>query len=218
MKLVTVAVFYDPNQARIALNFLESDGVRAVLENENISQNALVLGQAVGQVRLLVEERDIDRARAILEEDSTLELSDLEELALQAKPEDTAKPLFKFFYPDGIEDGPGQKKLDAIDDRSAELDSETYVADPNNREVLVERAFRGSIFFLVLIPFIPLFILLLPFALLISVLLFQILLTDAPLRPKYRRKLIGSLIFHLPVLLLILWLARILFQSLIGST
>ena len=54
MKLVTVATYYEPTQARIALNLLESEGVHAALENEALLQNIWVLGQAVGHIRLFV--------------------------------------------------------------------------------------------------------------------------------------------------------------------
>jgi Putative prokaryotic signal transducing protein len=215
MKLTTVNAFYDPNQARIALNLLESEGVRGVLENENITHNALVLGQAVGCVRLMVEDRDVERARDILGDDSTLEPSELDELALQAQPEEPAKPLFKFFYPDEIENENDRDNLDSTKVQSGNETTDTYVTDPNSREIMVERAFRGSILFLVLSPFVTSFLFLIPIVFLITALLLQILLSEERLRPKFQRKLVLALVFHLPVLLLVLWIARNLFQSLL---
>ncbi len=191
MKLVTIAVFYDPYQARIALNFLESEGIRAALENETIVSNDWTLGQAVGNVRLNVADYDVEQSLAALGEHSSIEPSELDALALAAKPEETAKPIFKFFYPEGTDEENGITSGVSTANPNTELVYGTEDVEPNAKEFLVDRAFRGSIMMFVALYLVPF----------VTILLFQILVSKETLRSKYKRKLIWSLIFHVPVLL-----------------
>lgn len=84
MKLVTVATYYESTPAWIALNQLKSEGVHAKLENEALLQNVWVLGEAAGQIRLNVAERDSDQAFRIVEQGTTVDLSELNKQALCA--------------------------------------------------------------------------------------------------------------------------------------
>lgn len=77
MKFATVAVYYEPTQAWIDLNLLESEGVQAVLENETLLQNVWLLGEAAGQIRLMVAEGDSENACRILENRPEVDLAEL---------------------------------------------------------------------------------------------------------------------------------------------
>ncbi len=205
MKLVTVAIYYDSPTAWIALNQLKSEEIQAFIENESLVQNAWELGEAAGQIRLRVEESDFDRASKILGEDSTVDLSELDKMAMESKPEDESKPIFKRFYPDEFDDGEENGKPQnrasgtGIDDGLKDADEEETL---NSRELLIDRALKGSV---VSVFFFPL-------ALLVAYMLFQIFLQEEPIRPKYRKKLIQAYAFHLPLFVILLILVRFILQ------
>ena len=67
MNLVTAKTFYESPTAWIALNQLESEGIKAFMENEMLVQNAWELGEAAGQIRLKVAESDFEKACEILQ-------------------------------------------------------------------------------------------------------------------------------------------------------
>lgn len=66
-QLVTVATFDTPIDAEIAKNKLESVGVRAFLADEATIRMASYLGPAMGGVKLLVLDSDVESARSVLE-------------------------------------------------------------------------------------------------------------------------------------------------------
>lgn len=205
MKLVTVAIYYDSPTAWIALNQLKSEEIQAFIENESLVQNAWELGEAAGQIRLRVAESDFDRACKVLGKDSTVNLSELDQLAMESKPEDESKPLFKRFYPDEFNDGDeddehqNRENGKEIDDGLKDADEEETL---NSRELLIDRALKGSV---VSFFFFPL-------ALLVAYMLFQIFLQEEPIRPKYRKKLIQAYAFHLPLFVILLTLVRLILQ------
>ena len=205
MKLVTIAIYYDSPTAWIALNQLKSEEIQAFLENESLIQNAWELGEAAGQIRLRVAESDFVRARKILGEDSTVDLSELDKLAMESKPEDESKPIFKRFYPDEFDDGEEdheQQNRENANEKNVGLQDADEEESLNSREQLIDRALRGSV---VSFFFFPL-------ALLVAYLLFQIFLNEEPIRPKYRKKLIQAYAFHLPLFITLLILIRIILQ------
>jgi hypothetical protein len=205
MKLVKVKTFYDSPSAWIALNQLNSEGIKAFMENEMLVQNAWGLGEAAGQIRLVVAENDVEKACRILEEGSTLDLTELDELAMESKPVDESKPLFKNFYPpEDLEDEElrnGESGTDRTDMYEGLADADEEDAC-NARELLIDRTLRGSI---VSFFFFPL-------AFLVAYQLFQIFLQEEPIRPKYRKKLFQAYAFHLPVFVISLFLIRFILQ------
>ncbi len=70
-RLVVVATFLEPNQADIARLRLETEGVRAALDGENHIAMDWFISNAIGGVKLLVHERDLDSARRILQTTAT---------------------------------------------------------------------------------------------------------------------------------------------------
>ncbi len=144
MKLASVAVYYEPIKAWIDMNLLESEGVPAVLENESLLQNVWLLGEAAGQIRLMVAEGNSENASA---------------------------------------------------------------SDPelNARELLIDRALRGSLvtfFFL-------------PISILVACLLFRIMISDEAVRPKYLQKLIWTSVLNVPVFLIVVFVMREMLQLLL---
>jgi hypothetical protein len=66
-RLITIASFATPLEARLAMNRLEAAGIRAALEGEATTGMAWHLTNAIGGVKLLVLERDGERAMEILD-------------------------------------------------------------------------------------------------------------------------------------------------------
>lgn len=201
MKLVTAKTFYDSPTAWIALNQLESEGIKAFMENETLVQNAWELGEAAGQIRLKVTESDFEKACEILMVGSTVDLAELDKLAMESRPEVESKPLFQRFYPDEFEEAEELRRRENDED-SEGLEDAAEEEKYNARELLIDRAFRGALFSFFFAPL----------AMLVAYLLFQIFIEDEPIRPKYRKKLILACVFHVPFLITMLILLRFLFQ------
>lgn len=64
-KLVKAAAFLDINEAYLAKGLLESEGIEALLFDEH-SAIVVYTPYAVGGLRLMVKESDLDRAKSIL--------------------------------------------------------------------------------------------------------------------------------------------------------
>ena len=61
-KLVTIATFDQPAQARLAQNALEAAGVQTAVNDESLVAMDWLLSNAVGGVKVQVWEEDADRA------------------------------------------------------------------------------------------------------------------------------------------------------------
>lgn len=202
MKLVKVKTFYDSPSAWIALNQLNSEGVKAFMDNEMLVQNAWGLGEAAGQIGLVVAESDFETACKILEEGSTIDPTELDELAMGSKRVDESNSLFKNLYPqEDSEDEELRNGENGIDLHEG-LEDADEGDSCNSRELLIDRTLRGSI-----VSF-----LFFPLALLVAYQLFQIFLQEEPIRPKYRKKLIQAYAFHLPLFVILLILVRFILQ------
>lgn len=64
-KLVKAAAFLDINEAYLAKGLLESEGIEALLFDEH-SAIVVYTPYAVGGLRLMVKESDLERAKSIL--------------------------------------------------------------------------------------------------------------------------------------------------------
>ncbi len=96
-RLVTIATFDKPPQARLAQNALEAAGIKSTVADETTVAMDWLLGAAVGWVKVQVMDEDADRAVTVLEE--SLGPSDpIDQAALAAEAEaaepeaDTAPP------------------------------------------------------------------------------------------------------------------------------
>ena len=135
--LVTVASYWDGNEAQVAKLKLESFGIRAFLANEALVGMAWYYGNAVGGIRLEVAAPDAIRARELLA--TNVEFEDPEERA------------------------------DFVDD--------TEELPPNAREANADRALRGALVGMLLVPW----------QLYVVWLLIKVFVSDAELRRRHRR-------------------------------
>ena len=74
-RLVSVASFGHPAEARIALQKLESEGIDAYLDNENLVATDWLLANATAGIKLMVREPDAPAAEAVLRSKGTPELA-----------------------------------------------------------------------------------------------------------------------------------------------
>ena len=198
MRLVTLASYYEPTQAWIAINELKAEGIHAVLENEALLQNVWILGQAVGHLRLCVLETDQDRAKQILADRPTIDASDLVTMAVEAVPDEESKPIFQNFYkyvPD--DDSDPYAEATAVD-LSEGIKSTDREVELNEREKLIERAFRGA--------FVSFFFF--PLSVFVTIVLFRIMLKEEPISSMFRKKLFWAFMINLPLFLVVLLFLR----------
>jgi DNA-directed RNA polymerase subunit M/transcription elongation factor TFIIS len=67
-RLVVAATFLEPNQAHVVRSRLEAEGIRAALDGEHHISMDWLISNAIGGVKLLVHERDLESAKRILQE------------------------------------------------------------------------------------------------------------------------------------------------------
>lgn len=194
--LRTVAEYIHVGEARIALNLLTADGIPAWLDNETIVSNDWLLGQAVGNVRLMVAEADLERAASVLDSQSDIDDEELTRMALEGgEAEPGFRPLFDFTYPEGHDEMISEDSSAAT---VPETEEETPTADLNVREYWIERAFRASILFMILPCCAPL----------LTWMLFYIWLQKMEIRPQLRWKLVVAIVLHVPFLIVFLFMLR----------
>lgn len=127
--LTTVATFNTVEEAALARNRLDEEGIKTFLENENTVQLFWHMGNALGGVKLQVADTEADAARAILAEHHTDALMEHE-----------------FFQEEQSEECEGEALLQA--DTTEEPEQE-----PNNRETNALRAYRSAIVTFAFFPF-----------------------------------------------------------------
>lgn len=90
LEMVTIQIFEDPVSAQIALDMLQEEQIPAHLDNYYTASTVPGLASAVGQIRLVIPEREVERALTILEDAFGGEgvLIDEEERALFEGPND----------------------------------------------------------------------------------------------------------------------------------
>ncbi len=67
-KLVTVATFFNASEAYIIKGLLESEGIEAMIFDENAAAYTPIV---IGGVRLVVRQSDLEKAKKILEQDNS---------------------------------------------------------------------------------------------------------------------------------------------------
>lgn len=129
-EVVTLATFVSPVEANLAKNRLEAEGIRGFLENEEIVAMAWHLSNAVGEIKLLIAERDIEAALAALAEPPPDEEATLA-AAIASSPEDSEAEA-----------------------QAQEISAENDGTQPgqSDREADAYRAWRGAVFGLLFWP------------------------------------------------------------------
>lgn len=61
--MITIASYHSVTEAHIAKGLLESQGIHCIIKNENVSQTL-----PIGAVELMVDEKDMEKAQAVLSE------------------------------------------------------------------------------------------------------------------------------------------------------
>ena len=74
--MLTIATYPEPTRAHIAKALLESEGIPCRVVDEFTAGAYWLLSNAIGGVKLQVAPEDMDRARAILEEDRSASLGE----------------------------------------------------------------------------------------------------------------------------------------------
>ena len=74
--MVTLEHFRDMPEALLAKGKLESAGIHSMLADGNLVRMDWLLSNAIGGIRLQVDQRDLESARAVLNEPIPVELGD----------------------------------------------------------------------------------------------------------------------------------------------
>jgi hypothetical protein len=168
-RLITIASFATPLEARMAMNQLEAAGIRAALEGEATTGMAWHLTNAIGGVKLLVLERDSERAIAILdgaddEHDSATEGlgedADFNEPDDEDWDEDTDEDHDDEEHDDeehddedhDDEEHDDEEVEDAASDGANEAEDDEAEEKLTRREEDADRAFRGTVVGILFFP------------------------------------------------------------------
>ena len=179
-KLVTIGTFENMMLAAVARNKLDGAGIRSFLNDTETS--SLLFGVGINSVKLQVAEEDADRALDVLQvpEEEDVPEGAFTETAPEPDPED--------MDPETPED----KEIAA--QQAAEV---SLARSP--RDVLADRAFRATLVGLVLWPVM----------LYAMALMWQVYISDEPLRPERRLKAIVAGVLCLFSLFVLLMLIRL---------
>jgi hypothetical protein len=189
-RLVTIASFATPIDARLAMNRLEAEGIRAALEGETMTGLAWHLTGAIGGVKLLVLERDCQRALEILDEaeeerdiaaDDSVDDEGFDEAGDES--DDEWDETDEVGDEDAADDDPGERDDTGEDEVDEELTS---------REQNADRALRGAI----------VGILFFPIQIYTLWLLVKVFASDERLQPDKRRRAIVAAALCVPYLVL----------------
>ncbi|MEH3111746.1 putative signal transducing protein [Pedobacter terrae] len=77
---VVYSTFYNPMEANIIKAKLEDSGFACFLADENVSTIQPLYNQAIGGVKLIVFERDVEAINALLAEDNSLDFESSHEI------------------------------------------------------------------------------------------------------------------------------------------
>jgi hypothetical protein len=124
-ELATVRVYWTPIEANLAKSRLESEGIRAVLANEEIAAMNWSMANAIGGIKLQVLPQDLDRAQSLLAEVELHQTADVDE------------------------DGWRQESEDLDETGDGDDNDEPAL---NEREELAKRALKGALFGIIFFP------------------------------------------------------------------
>ena len=142
-RLVTVATFDQPAQARLAENALKEAGIRVAVSDESLVVMDWLLSNAGGGVKVHVWEEDAERAVAVLEQQFG---ERGEGLGAGVAPEELAAQA------EGAEVGEGEQPEADLRQPAGGADADEP-ADPEGREAYARRAAFTGILILVFVPF-----------------------------------------------------------------
>jgi len=85
-RTVVYSTFYNPLEANIVKSRLEDSGFACFLADENVATIQPLYNQAIGGVKLIVFERDVEAINALLAEDNSLDLASSDEVVDENEP------------------------------------------------------------------------------------------------------------------------------------
>lgn len=91
-----------PSQAYMVQGYLESEGIETMLKDELTTQVHNFYSNALGGVKVLVKEEDLELAQAVLKQGGYLNLEEPEKIVLLTKNAETNKILCPFCHSDNI--------------------------------------------------------------------------------------------------------------------
>lgn len=133
--LMTVATFTDPVVATMTKNYLENEGIPAILTDETTVATAWMLSNAMGGIKLQVSSYHLERAELLLEH-----------MAGKAQPEDEEPVPECAFATSETARSLRARQQEIDEDRQAEQIEEA----PCNQAV--DRLYRATIFGLIFFP------------------------------------------------------------------
>jgi hypothetical protein len=169
--LVTLTSYWSPVEARLAMNRIEEAGIKVAIADEITATVNWDLTNAIRGIKLLVRREDFERAEAIL--------FDGEELPAEEGISE---------YPEEPEEQKEAKPPQVPEMLSEESDPLEPIL--NERQKLIDRAYRVAIFGLILWPL----------QLGAAWLLWRIYLSDEPLGPEKRRTVLITVIINFVIL------------------
>jgi hypothetical protein len=192
-KIATLATFGSVGEAHLAKNLLESEGVKCFLADEASVDTLWYVGSALGGVKLMVPQDQVERAERILDhEDAPPETS---AQATEQPPQAETETRITSDKPDGeFFPAPDEAAGEAERGDDAELE-----VSPG--EVMATRAFRSSIFGIAFVPF----------TLYSLWILFNVFRWDGELTDSGRRKVFWSSLINGLVLLVFLLVSQALY-------
>ncbi|WP_412466086.1 DUF2007 domain-containing protein [Pedobacter sp. KLB.chiD] len=84
-KTLVYSTYYNPMEANIIKAKLEDSGFACFLADENVSTIQPLYNQAIGGVKLIVFERDVEAINALLAEDNSLDFESSDEIVDEEK-------------------------------------------------------------------------------------------------------------------------------------
>ncbi|MEO6523349.1 MAG: DUF2007 domain-containing protein [Mucilaginibacter sp.] len=78
-QIITFQTYYDPMLAHIVRTRLEDNGIACFVVDENMGTLYPAYNAAIGGIKLKIFARDLDKCKAILAEDSTLNVDEIPE-------------------------------------------------------------------------------------------------------------------------------------------
>ena len=87
-KIICYATYNDLTNAYMVKNILEENEIFSFIENENITTANPLLSNAVGGIRLMVNENDVERITSILNENNPIEIGDEESIEEESEVTD----------------------------------------------------------------------------------------------------------------------------------
>lgn len=223
-RLVQLTSFGNVEEAHLAKNALEAEGIRVFLDGEASGVNLWHLGVAIGGIKLLVPEEEIPRAHRVLEGEEEegvpppaseggppdTRITSVERVG-EARPEVTnVEQMVQQERPTGADAGAITSDLpEQGEGFGAEGDDESEEDAPqfSPGEAMATRAFRAAVFgfFFVPITLYSLWVLI------------GLLNWDGELSPSAHRKMVWALIFNGACLLLYMPFLAVLFRGVVAG-